>query len=269
MAAGPAGIGLSAVRLSGNEVNLASQVPVEGSIATAGLRGRDLEFHGVAIDALGGNFRGEVLVRNLDRYTVTGEIADFQARRVVALYSAERLPWDSQASGQVSLEGSLLRPIELRVSTNLDLAPAPDSPPVHGQIAASYEARSGILDLGNSSVTLPSSRAVFSGAFGREMRVHLETRDLDDLLPALGQSAARLPVKLSSGGAVVFDGTVTGKPDDPRIAGRLRVTRFSYLATSFDSLDVDVNASPENLGLRNAVLAPRPRPRAIRAERWA
>ena len=121
LAAGPAGIGLSGVRLSGNEVNLASQVPAEGSIATAGLRGRDLEFHGVAVDALGGSFRGEVLLRNLDRYTVTGEIADFEARRVVALYSAERLPWDSLASGQVSLEGSLLRPIELRVSTNLRL----------------------------------------------------------------------------------------------------------------------------------------------------
>jgi translocation and assembly module TamB len=255
LAAGPAGIGLSAVRLVGDEVNSASQVPVEGSIATAGLRGRDLEFHGVVVDTLGGNFRGEVLVRNLDRYTVTGELADFEVRRVVSLYSAQRLPWDSQVSGQLSLEGSLLRPIELRVSTNLDLAPMADSPPVHGQIAASYQARGGILDLGRSSVTLPSSRAAFSGAFGREMSVHLETRDLDDLLPAVGQSAASLPVKLSSGGAVVFDGSVTGKPDDPRIAGRLRVTRFSYQATAFDSLDADVSASPENLELRNAILA--------------
>jgi len=254
LAAGTAGIGLSAVRLSGNEVNSTSQVPVEGSIATAGLRGRDLEFHGVAVDALGGSFRGEVLVRNLDRYTVTGEIAGFQARRVVALYSAQRLPWDSLVSGQVSLEGSLLRPIELRVSTNLELAPATESPLVHGQISATYEALGGILDLGRSSVTLPSSHAVFSGAFGREMRVHLETRDLDDFLPALSQSAARLPVKLSSGGAVVFDGTVTGYLDNPRIAGRLRVTRFSYLATAFDSLVADATASPENVGLRNAVL---------------
>ena len=48
---------------------------------------------------------------------------------------------------------------------------------------------------------------------------------------------------------------VTGSLDDPRIAGRLRVTRFSYLATAFDSLDADVSASPENLELRNAVLA--------------
>jgi translocation and assembly module TamB len=255
LAAGTREIRLSAVRLSGNEVNATSQVPAEGTIATATLRGRDLEFHDVAVDALGGGFRGEVQVRNLDRYTVTGDIAGFQARRVVALYSSERLPWDSLVSGHAILEGSLLRPIELRVSTNLDLAPGTQSPPVHGQIAASYEASSGILDLGRSSVTLPSSRAVFSGAFGREMSVHLETRDLDDLLPALGQSAAKLPVKLSSGGSVVFDGTVTGKPDDPRIAGRLRVTRFSYLATGFDSLGADVSASPENLGLRNASLA--------------
>jgi len=54
LAAGPAGIGLSAIRLAGDEVNSASQVPVEGSIATAGLRGRDLEFHGVVVDTLGG-----------------------------------------------------------------------------------------------------------------------------------------------------------------------------------------------------------------------
>jgi len=54
---------------------------------------------------------------------------------------------------------------------------------------------------------------------------------------------------------VVFDGTVTGKLDNPRIAGRLHVTRFSYLAVGFDSLGADVNASPENLGLRNAALA--------------
>jgi translocation and assembly module TamB len=254
LAAGTEGIGLSAVRLSGNAVSPA-RVPVDGRIASADLRGRDLEFRGVALDALGGAFRGQALVRDLDRYTVTGEIADFEARRAVALYSAERLPWDSLVSGGVSLEGSLRRPIELRVSANLELAPAAESPPVHGQITAGYEARGGILDLGRCSVALPSSRAVFSGAFGREMRVQLETRDLDDLLPALSRSAARLPVKLESGGAVSFDGTVVGKLDNPRIAGRLRVTRFSYLAVGFDSLDADVNASPENLGLRNAALA--------------
>ena len=255
LAAGRQGIGLSGVRLSGSEVNSTSQVPVEGTIATAGLRGRDLEFHGVALDALGGGFRGEVRLRNLDRYTVAGEIADFEARRVVALYSDRRLPWDSRVSGQVNLEGSLLRPIELRVSTDLDLAPAPDSPPVHGQIAAGYQARGGLLDLGRSSLTLPSTHAVFSGAIGREIRVQLETGDLDDLLPALGQSAARLPVKLQSGGSVSFEGTVAGKLDDPRIAGRLRVTRFSYQAASFDSLGADLTASPEKLGLGNATLA--------------
>jgi len=32
--------------------------------------------------------------------------------------------------------------------------------------------------LGRSAVTLPHSRVEFSGAIGRELRVHLETRDL-------------------------------------------------------------------------------------------
>ncbi|MGA2268036.1 MAG: translocation/assembly module TamB domain-containing protein [Bryobacteraceae bacterium] len=255
LTAGTGGIGLSAVRLSGNYVAPASRVPVDGRIATVALRGRDLEFHGVALTGLGGSFRGQARVRDLDRYTVTGEIAGLQARRVIALYSSEHLPWDSRVSGQVRLESSLLRSAELRASGDLALAPAPEGPPVRGQITAAYDARSGILDLGRSSVTLPSSRAVFSGAFGRGMRVQLETHDLDDLLPALDQSAASLPVKLDNGGAVVFDGTVTGRLDNPRIAGRLRVTRFSYLAMGFDSLGADVNASPGNLGLENAALA--------------
>jgi hypothetical protein len=60
---------------------------------------------------------------------------------------------------------------------------------------------------------------------------------------------------------VLFDGTVTGNLDDPRIAGHLRATRFSYLAAGFDSLGADVNASAENLGLRNAVLVRGPRAR--------
>jgi translocation and assembly module TamB len=260
VAASPKGIGLSGVRLSGNYVNAGNQVPVEGRIAGMALRGGDIELHGVALAALGGSFRGQALLRDMDRYTVDGELADFEARRVIALYSTEPLPWNSRVSGPVHLEGSLRRPIELRATGELTLAPAgPEGrpgAPVRGRITAGYDARSGILDLGRSSVvTLPSSRAVFSGAFGREMRVHLETRDLSDLLPALSQSATKLPVKLENGGAVVFDGAVTGKLDNPRIAGRLRANSFSYLATAFDSLEADVSASPENLGLENAALA--------------
>jgi len=123
------------------------------------------------------------------------------------------------------LEGSLLRPIELRVSTDLDLEPAgTPGPPVHGQIAASYQALGRILDLGRSSITLPSSRAVFSGAIGRRCAFSLKLAISTICCPHWALSAAKLPVKLASGGEVLFDGTVTGNLDDPRIAGHLRAT---------------------------------------------
>jgi len=261
LTAGPEGIDLGGARLSGSYVvadptrNGDNRVPVDGRIAGVALRGRDLDFRGVELAALGGGFSGEARLRDLDRYTVKGDLSGIEARRVVAVYSSEPLFWDGLVSGPLSLEGSLRESHQLRATASLTIVPGGRSgAPLRGEITASYDASSGILDLGHSTVTLPSSRAEFSGAIGRQMRVHLETRDLNDLLPALGESAAKLPVKLENG-ALVFDGAVAGRLDSPRIAGRLSVTRFSCSGQAFDGLEADVSASPENLGLRNAALA--------------
>src|SRR5262249_14866999 len=95
------------------------------------------------------------------------------------------------------------------------------------------------------------SRADFSGAFGRELRVRFETRDLNDVLPVLGVSAASAPVKLENG-ALTFDGTVSGKFEDPRIAGHLALSRFSLAGRVLDSLDAAAAASPAGVELSNA-----------------
>jgi len=257
--AGPWGIDLSGVRLGGAGPcpAQAAQCPVtaEGQIAGIALRGRDLDFRGVALTIAGGSFRGEAHVRDLDRYTVNGDLADFGIKRTVAMYSPAPLPWDGSGSGTMRLEGSLRRKSELRVAADLTIAPAPRGLPVRGHIMATYEARSGLLDLGRSTLTLPSSRAEFSGGMqaGRELRVHAETRDLNDILPALGENAADFPVRLESG-AAIFDGTVTGTLDSPHIAGHVNVTRFSYEGRIFDSLQADANASPASLEARNAAI---------------
>ena len=72
--------------------------------------------------------------------------------------------------------------------------PPPRARPVTARSPPTTTRSSEILDLGRSTFTLPSSRADFSGVFGRELRAHLETTDLNDLLPLLGperQRAAR------------------------------------------------------------------------------
>jgi len=260
LSAGPRGIELSGVRLAGVgpcPVETANcPIAVEGQVGAIALRGRDLDLRGIGLAVAGGVFRGEAHLRDLDRYTVNGELANFGIKRTVALYSPAALPWDGWGSGTVRLEGSLGRKTDLRAAADLTIAPAPQGVPVDGHIVATYEARSGLLDLDRSTLALPSSRADFSGRVqaGGQLRVHAETRDLNDILPALGENAADFPVRLENG-AAIFDGTVTGGLDNPRIAGHLNVTRLAYEGRTFDSLEADASASAAGAEVRNATIS--------------
>lgn len=252
MTAVPSQIDIRDGRVSGTYVSSIGQAPAEGRIADIVIRDRMLELNGITLAALGGTFRGEGRLRDWRQYSVAGQIAGFPARRVVSMYSREPLPWDAQAAGTVRVEGSLRRKSELHAMADLAITPMPGGAPVHGQITANYEARGGTLDLGRSTLTLPSSRAEFAGAFGKTMQVDLETRDLNDLLPILGGNAASLPVQLN-GGPARFQGTVTGTLNHPEFAGRLNVTGFTVEGRPVDSLRADVTASPDNVHLQNAV----------------
>jgi translocation and assembly module TamB len=250
--AGADGIDVRGVRIGGTYYTSIGEVPVEGGIQDIALRRQMLDLHAVYLAALGGTFRGEGRLRDWVHYTIGGDIQDFAARRVVGLYSRAPLPWDGAASGPVHLEGSLRNGSEFRVTLQAAVSPVAGSAPVHGQITANYEARTATVDVGRSTLDLPSSRAQFSGAYGREMEAHLETRDLNDLLPLLGGDAASLPVKLDNGHAT-FDGMVSGKLDEPHFAGRLSASGFTVEGRRVDALTADATASPENVHLRNAI----------------
>ncbi|MGD0666085.1 MAG: translocation/assembly module TamB domain-containing protein [Bryobacteraceae bacterium] len=241
------------MRLSGHVVLGSDSVPAEVTVAAAVLRGRDLELRQVSVEALGGNFTGAIGLRAFNRYTVDGAVAALDVRRVAGLVIPVPLPWDGTAGGSLQMEGSFANPRELHLMTALQIGPAPAGPPVEGEVTADWDSPSGILDLGHSRLSLPNSRVAFSGAVGRELSVHLETRDLRDLLPALGERAAALPLKLD-GSAAVFDGRVSGNLDHPQIQGRLLAGAFTYEDRAFDALDTAVTASPDNLRLDRAAL---------------
>ncbi|MGD0498761.1 MAG: translocation/assembly module TamB domain-containing protein [Bryobacteraceae bacterium] len=254
LSASPSGIDVAGLRLSGEYALPGNRIPVDAQIAAALVRGSDIDFHGVALALLGGSFQGDAWLGRLDRYRITGEVAGFEARRVVATYSDVPLPWDGRVSGPIQLEGALHHgEPELQAALTLAVTPEPGGPPVRGEVTAKYDSPSGVLDLGRSNLILPASRAEFSGAIGRELRVRVETRDLNDLLPAFGASAASVPVKLE-GGAATFEGTVTGGWNEPLIAGHLSAGRFSYAGSGLDSLTGDVTVFAENARLDNAAL---------------
>jgi translocation and assembly module TamB len=241
------------LHLSGDFVRGGKRERIEGRIAGLRLLRKDLDLRGVAVALLGGDYRGDLQVRNLDRYTVEGAISGIDARRAAALFSPEQLPWNALVFGPVRIEGSFRRSQELHATVQATIAPAPSSDPVSGLIYATYDARGGgTLDLGRSYVSLPHTRADFYGSIGHEIRVHLETADLNDFLPALGQNSSTVPITLNQG-SVVFDGTVTGNVSAPSIAGRLHATNFAYQQEPLDSLDANVQVSPDYVRLQNAI----------------
>ncbi|MBV9506567.1 MAG: translocation/assembly module TamB domain-containing protein [Acidobacteriia bacterium] len=252
--AGPANVHLSGIRLSAESALDGRQVPIEGQVASVLLRGQNADLRGLSFALLGGSFQGDATIGPAGVFGIRGEIGNIEAERAVALYARERLPWNSLVSGSINVAGTFRKGNDFHAGAALQLAAAPGGPPVSGELNAEYDARAGTLDLGMSSINLPSSRAVFSGSLGREIRAHIETRNLDDFLPVLGEGSSTVPLRLDSG-SLVFDGTVTGKLDQPQIAGRLTVARFLALGEFFDSFAGTVNASPNNLEVRDASLA--------------
>jgi translocation and assembly module TamB len=245
---------LSAIRLAAEPAYNGNRQPVGGEVASVVLRGHNIAVRGIALNLLGGAFEGEASLEAGSRFRVGGEIRGVEAKRAVAVYNPrEPLPWNSLLSGPVAVEGSLPHANDLRVSTKLVLGPAPSETPVWGELSATFDARADTLDLGTSVVNLPSSRLVVSGSIGRQLRAHLETRDLNDLLPVLGRSAAALPLKLEKG-SLVFDGSVTSKLESPQVAGRVNLSRFSWSGECVDSFEGTVNLSSTSVRVQNAAM---------------
>ena len=253
LSAGPRGLDVTDLRASGFYAPASGRIPLDVRIATAAVRRTDIDFRGLAVAAAGGMFQGTARLENLDRFQAKGQIAGFQARRIVAIYSSEALPWDARASGPIGIQAALKRHPFLRVQANLDIAPETGSAPVHGHIAAIYDTVAKTLDLGRSTLSLPSSRADISGVIGRTLTVRVETRDLGDLLPALGASTANFPAKLE-GGSALFDGSVSGELASPAIQGRVSARKFSFSDKTFDSLTADVTVSSAHVKAENALL---------------
>ena len=242
----------SALRLSGDYADRSGAIPVSVRVASLSFQGDTVDARGCLVAALGGTFAGDAELRSLDRYRVTGELAGFDIQRLVARYSTEALPWDGRLSGQAVIEGAIQRGPKPRAAATLSISPAGSGAPVHGRLEVNYDAARGILDLGRSFLELPHSRLELSGSVGQQLRIRLETRDLADVLPALG--AGHLPLRLSSG-AAVFSGTVAGRAEDPRIAGHLSTGGFSYAGEAFDSLQADLTAGSGGATARNVQLA--------------
>jgi translocation and assembly module TamB len=218
-----------------------------------------IDLSALHLSLLGGDFNGRVRIEKLDRMRVEGSVSQFEAQRAAGLFGLSRLPWNGLLSGPVELTGLLsdLNEGRFRARAQLAVLPASASVPVHGLVDASYDGYRGTVDLGRSFIQLPSTRLDFAGILGRQLRVHLDSTNLDELLPAIevfSTSAPRaLPVTLQNGSAA-FDGTVTGPLASPQIAGHVALKNFTLSQEPIDSLAADVALQKSALRVQDGSL---------------
>ncbi len=219
-----------------------------------------IDFSRVHLAILDGSFNGHARIEQLDRIRVEGEANQFDLQRIAQSFSLGPLPWDGVLSGPVDITGLISELNQGRFTAHgqLVISPASGHAPVRGAVDATYDGYRDSVDLGRSLLQLPSTRLDFAGTLGRQLRIRLQSTDLDDLLPALkivsSSSTPALPVHLTNGSAR-FDGTVTGPLASPQIAGHAMLQSFIYSREKFDSFAADVAARDSSLRLENGVLS--------------
>lgn len=219
-----------------------------------------IDLTGVHLALLGGGFNGHARIEQLDRIRIEGEANQFDLERIAQSFALGSLPWDGVLSGPVEVTGLISELNQGRFTAHgqLVIAPASGHAPVRGVIDATYDGYQGSVDLGRSFLQLPSTRLDFAGTLGRQLRVRVQSTDLDDLLPALEIASTTtppaLPVHLQKGSAA-FNGTVTGPLSSPQIAGHAMLQNFTCFQEKFDSLAGDVGVRSSSFRMQNASLA--------------
>ncbi len=215
---------------------------------------------GVRIAALGGDIVGQAEVRNFDDFEAKGKLQHFDVHTLASLATKQALPYDGLISGPFEARGRISdkRNEHLIASTRLTISPARGGVPVTGFIDAKYQAAHDIVVLAPSFIALPNTRLDASGTLGQALKVHVESRNLDDLLPALavaGPTAPKvMPVKLQNG-SIVFDGTVTGPTASPRIVGHVTGRNFAYSGQTVDMVDADLIAQSNGASISKATVS--------------
>lgn len=212
-----------------------------------------IELTDLRVAALGGAMAGKAEIRGLDAFEVSGRVEHLAISRAASLTTTRKLPYDGVASGPFELHGKLsdTRNQHLSASATLAIAPSGQGVPVRGEIVAKYAGAGETVTLDQSYLALPSTRLDVSGVLGQELNVHLESRNVEDLQPAIGVA---LPVKVENG-ALAFDGAVSGKLDDPRISGRVTGRNFTVQDQPVQAFDADVSAGSTGATVSRASLA--------------
>lgn len=180
----------------------------------------------------GGRFSGRAEWHSDQRYLVDGQIVNIAAPRSVSTYATGPI--------QVSGRGATLQVAQ----ADLTLRPGTGQVPLGGKVGLTYDAPRNSLILKPSTITIRNSQLEVSGDLSRSVSFDLQTRDLQELVPAIRLAKAdfpeTLPVQLE-GGLLHVRGTATGSLENPTVNATLAAEKARYENRLF----TDVQAAGE------------------------
>ncbi len=221
-----------------------------------GLTTEKLELRGTRVNALGGTFAGMADISDWKTFRVNGRVNGLSLAAVSRVAGVKATPYTGLINGPVEVAGTI-GSRDLKAAGKLAIEPAEGGVPVSGEVEVAFNEKANSVELGTSHLVLPSSRLDLSGTLGSMLKVRLETRDLNDLMPAFsiaGDPPAKLPISLLEGGSAVFDGAVTGTPKTANLSGALTLNNFEVQKEKVDQLVANVNANSSNLRVESFAL---------------
>ncbi|HWF48679.1 MAG TPA: translocation/assembly module TamB domain-containing protein [Bryobacteraceae bacterium] len=203
---------------------------------------RDIDLSRLTASVLGSGVVGSASLKDFRRLTVAGDIHRLDLREVAPYLTAQAVPWRGTVEGPFRIEGMLGRRLRgFVLHTDAAISPVSEGIPLSGKVDVTYRQATHVIELGPSEFILPSSRLAVSGVPGQDLTVTLDSRNLNELRPALpilglGPANMALPISLNKNGSVHFAGTVAGLLPDSRIDGDFALARFESQGEAWDQL---------------------------------
>lgn len=207
---------------------------------------RQIRLRDLTVHALDGVFRGAVDLNDFSTYRINGELNSVSIRSLMQMTGTENSSFAGAINGPVEITGSLKERRALKAGGRFRVTATQGGVPVQGFINAAFDSRRNSVQLGESYLTLPSTRLDFRGTFGEQLQIRAETKDLNDLRPALALFSSTMPDKLPlelKGGSALFQGTVSGPFNQARVAGQLTATSFDVQDQRVDRLAATLEAT--------------------------
>jgi translocation and assembly module TamB len=212
----------------------------------------------VRAGVLGGVIQADVDIGDLDSWKAHGNAAGFDVRQLAALETKRALPYDGLISGPWEAHGRLKGIARggggIDASARLVIAPAGNGPAARGEVDVRFDATHSTIELGNSWLQLPGARIEVSGILGNKLAVKARSHDVKDLLPAIDLLTDGKPPAIDWQDAA-FDGTVSGKFNDPKISGHASAAALDYEGHRFDALSGDIAVSASGATVKAGVVS--------------